>query len=1071
MYNNDPKYMNPQQGLASLVNSPYGDSDVMRVKMTPREVAGLQQLAMSYGANQRDLYDPVTGEPRFSFLKKILPMIAGTVLGPAGFGMSAFGAAATVGAVTGLIEGDLKKGLMAGLGAYSGAKIGEGFTAAGKAASQVSTAPPPSTLAQQLGLKESDLIAPTGLDSKAAFGVDIPDTSGPLPAVSPMQAADVVQTVTPRQAPTGFFGTMGQGVKNVFASGDAGDASRSAFMKTFENPFVRSATLMGGLAALTPEQKALDIPGADEDTFYVHGGFNPLYGTGAGQPMFLPGKHYKRTKKGVFEYNPYGPIRGAAMGGLMQAQNQQGSIPQPSVPYPKPNQNYPLSTVAQTNYAPNAPRGRELVNGYEPKIDPFTGEERFADGGAVFDPMPGYKDPAVVGTDPFDPNRRFTLDEQEMFGFNPPAGTAPGITKPGDPSQPVTTTEDPNVAANRAYVAELNRRAKNPTFTPYGSIAGGGFGGIYTGGNPYGPPLDTGGGQTTTGGGAGDVAAFLATQVGINWLMQPGNASALQNWISGGMKWSERPFLNADKTVTTPGGTTTTPGGTTTTSGGTTTTPGGTNTTPGGTTTTPGGTTTTPGGTGTETGTNTAADILNRIKNIPVYGPNGAIQDPLAGVDLTDLSGLAKRFGLKSLEEAAKLKDAYAVQIGRLDPVTGTYTYSGGIPDLLKNKIIPGVGTALGAYSTAKAIEAGKEGQAALSAAGTAASAAKLFNIGALGGPVGMAAAAALAAIGASLVNTKEYGDVALRNYWNAVDAGRGIGQTDANELAQGFINFYRTNKNEFAGQAKYGRTGNEDFLYDMTQVINNAVKDGKVNKDVDAATMYKDVVQPWLNSMGEGPKNEDARRIQDFMMTDIINSFMQGKNISNSQVKNDKKYKLVSERPVYAGAPTAQQQTPVGQDRSIEDYIRQNMQQGAVRGYQNIFQQTNPYADTGREFVPRGGEEQFLAEGGSIGEDYNFGFASGGMPEYQAGGTLLNGPGDGMSDSIPAVIRGKGVQRAALADGEFVVPADVVSHLGNGSTNAGAKKLYGMMDKIRQARTGKTGQAPAVRTDRYLPA
>jgi hypothetical protein len=46
-----------------------------------------------------------------------------------------------------------------------------------------------------------------------------------------------------------------------------------------------------------------------------------------------------------------------------------------------------------------------------------------------------------------------------------------------------------------------------------------------------------------------------------------------------------------------------------------------------------------------------------------------------------------------------------------------------------------------------------------------------------------------------------------------------------------------------------------------------------------------------------------------------------------------------------------------------------------------------------------------------------------------------------------------------------------VVSHLGNGSTNAGAKKLYGMMDKIRQARTGKTGQAPAVKTDQYLPA
>ena len=57
------------------------------------------------------------------------------------------------------------------------------------------------------------------------------------------------------------------------------------------------------------------------------------------------------------------------------------------------------------------------------------------------------------------------------------------------------------------------------------------------------------------------------------------------------------------------------------------------------------------------------------------------------------------------------------------------------------------------------------------------------------------------------------------------------------------------------------------------------------------------------------------------------------------------------------------------------------------------------------------------------------------------------------------------------LADGEFVIPADVVSHLGNGSTNAGAKKLYAMMSRVRKARTGKTKQAPAVKMDRHLPA
>jgi hypothetical protein len=81
----------------------------------------------------------------------------------------------------------------------------------------------------------------------------------------------------------------------------------------------------------------------------------------------------------------------------------------------------------------------------------------------------------------------------------------------------------------------------------------------------------------------------------------------------------------------------------------------------------------------------------------------------------------------------------------------------------------------------------------------------------------------------------------------------------------------------------------------------------------------------------------------------------------------------------------------------------------------------------------------------------------------------MLKGPGDGMSDSIPATIGRK--QPARLADGEFVVPADVVSHLGNGSTDAGAKKLYSMMDKVRHARTGKKTQAKAVKADRYMPA
>jgi hypothetical protein len=92
---------------------------------------------------------------------------------------------------------------------------------------------------------------------------------------------------------------------------------------------------------------------------------------------------------------------------------------------------------------------------------------------------------------------------------------------------------------------------------------------------------------------------------------------------------------------------------------------------------------------------------------------------------------------------------------------------------------------------------------------------------------------------------------------------------------------------------------------------------------------------------------------------------------------------------------------------------------------------------------------------------------SSAGQYQFAKGG-YLDGPGDGMSDSIPATIEGK--QPARLADGEFVIPADVVSHLGNGSTKAGSKRLYAMLDKVRHARTGNKKQGKEINPSKYLP-
>ena len=109
-------------------------------------------------------------------------------------------------------------------------------------------------------------------------------------------------------------------------------------------------------------------------------------------------------------------------------------------------------------------------------------------------------------------------------------------------------------------------------------------------------------------------------------------------------------------------------------------------------------------------------------------------------------------------------------------------------------------------------------------------------------------------------------------------------------------------------------------------------------------------------------------------------------------------------------------------------------------------------------------------ANGGAIKEYAQGGISS--LGGYSDGGQLLKGPGDGVSDNIPAQIGTK--QPARLADGEFVLPSRIVSELGNGSTDAGAKRLYAMMNRVQKGRSksiGKGRVAVDSKASKYLPA
>tara|TARA_R110000824_G_scaffold315233_1_gene502309 strand:- start:1026 stop:1703 length:678 start_codon:yes stop_codon:yes gene_type:complete len=96
-------------------------------------------------------------------------------------------------------------------------------------------------------------------------------------------------------------------------------------------------------------------------------------------------------------------------------------------------------------------------------------------------------------------------------------------------------------------------------------------------------------------------------------------------------------------------------------------------------------------------------------------------------------------------------------------------------------------------------------------------------------------------------------------------------------------------------------------------------------------------------------------------------------------------------------------------------------------------------------------------------------------LKEMQEGGLatisegMVSGAGDGMSDNVYGNI--DGTQRVALSEGEFIVPADVVSGIGNGSSESGAEELYAMMDRIRKARTGTMQQAPAIDVSVMMPS
>lgn len=347
--------------LAQHVQNKGRGEDSVLVHMTPAEVGGLQALAMSHGGTLT--VNPDTGLPEAGFLSSLLPTLIGAGLTIASGGaINPMTAALLTGAGYGVATGDLNKGLMAGLGAYGGAGLGAGLTAAGANAAGASTA--------------SGLLGEGG---KLAAGV-----------TPEMYAAQVTAAQNAATTPWALsnFSTAGQGLSALGTEG-----GRAAFMSGMSSqaPYAGLAGGAGLLGALTPEatrlgggsQKALIRPYTYERTQNPEA-YAPSPTVYSGQPFRSSEQNYFTDKyTALSPYAAPGPeyaaggLTALAVGGPIETMSAMNAVGE--------NLGYPQSQFQTDIYSNPGTQRPEVMNMIAPSgdvaVDPYTGEQKLAHGG------------------------------------------------------------------------------------------------------------------------------------------------------------------------------------------------------------------------------------------------------------------------------------------------------------------------------------------------------------------------------------------------------------------------------------------------------------------------------------------------------------------------------------------------------------------------------------------------------------------------------------------------------------------------------------------------------------------
>jgi hypothetical protein len=1004
--------------------------DSMLVHMTPGEVRALQALAERHGGTLT--INPETGQPEANFLKKILPMVAGFALGPAGFGlMSAGMAGAAVGGITALSTGSLSRGLMAGLGAYGGAGLGAGLAGAGAGAAQEAAMAGVGEGASQAALNEAAAKATTDFMGKgmvdrltegatAAFNNPSSFVQGMggmgktaamgLAAISPIMADEGVQTATPKQdtgnirrfsfdrfgqtyTPQGVFpaeGYTGMAQGGIVALANGGTADQPLYL--------------GLDKGSTPAQVAAAYSqfagGAGGDTAAnQREAVAFLQSRGIGDDVITQG------------YQQF-------LSPPQQAQAQSQGLGMTSAPVttsaPATRSAYAPTASGAWSGASHTVDGIELVPG-APGYDPAKAAMRHAE-------ISTYGDTGAADT--LRANNLYDtgmaqwqteynrLHQQDIDAGRVPVGTAAATV--GAPKASTTSATGgapvPGTAAYNNMVANWFSQYPNATaadiqnaISTYGlspedvrrAMAASGLSNAAQHSAFH---SDVGGRGTPLGGLAG--ISSLVNQ----WLQQYPTAkrneaqSAMDTWgyneadifratgktLDELFREQKRPIIPGDMGVVgnLPGGV----------SGG-------------------GNTVVNPNGTIT-----TAPNIPGR----PAGGFTGMGQ----------------------------VRDAYTQgggSLGYTNPAPKTM-------EEFEQRFNRQTGDSLAAYEYLM---------------GKGANPATQQRVGEIARPYSEAIMGIPAAEGrpnqkyiyqdGQYVENPNYAPVTYDSKGNRVvglptaEVIKGFdalkpAQTQANfdyvsylkanpdvqsELDQGIANF--GNKNDLAAAAynhytRYGKNDGREFTTTAT-----AMPDDK--------TIFE-----WANT-----NNVSDAQLAEQMGISVAEVARRRKKFTTPETGT------TADMSGYGGdsgpSPDGPGPGPAGGggDTGNAPGSDGTPGSGAARG----------------GLLPRRmalGGLGSLAGGGATSQ-YNLG-------GYSDGGRLLRGPGDGVSDSIPATIGDK--QPARLADGEFVVPARIVSELGNGSTEAGARKLYAMMDRVQKARgktTGKNRVAANTRADKYLPA